>query len=89
MLSSELLVLISYLYLDSFILLLLYLPLPVNFPICDFLLSSCGLTLPPPPKRSFFRFWFEAGFVVLNSLSFRLSVKLLISASNVNESLAG
>ena len=32
---------------------------------------------------------YKAGFVVLNSLSFCLSVKLLISPSNVNEILLG
>ena len=35
-----------------------------------------------------FRICCETGLVVLNSLSFGLSVKLLLSLSNLNESLA-
>ena len=42
-----------------------------------------------PAQRSSFSICFKAGLVVLNSLSFCLSVKLLISPSNLNEILAG
>ena len=39
--------------------------------------------------RSSFSICCKAGLVVLNSLNFCLSVKVLISPSNLNESLAG
>ena len=42
-----------------------------------------------PTQRSFFSFCWKAGLVVLNSLSFCLSVKLLISPLNINEIFAG
>ena len=42
-----------------------------------------------PSQRSFFSICCRAGLVVLNSLSFCLSVKLLISLLNLNEILAG
>ena len=42
-----------------------------------------------PTERSSFSICCKAGLVVLNSLSFCLSVKLLISPSNLNEILAG
>ena len=42
-----------------------------------------------PTQRSSFSICCRAGLVVLNSLSFCLSVKLLISSSNLNEILAG
>ena len=42
-----------------------------------------------PTYRSSFSICCRAGLVVLNSLSFCLSVKLLISPSNLNEILAG
>ena len=41
-----------------------------------------------PVQRNFFTIYCKAGLVVLNSLSFCLSVKLLISPSNLNEILA-
>ena len=55
------------------------------FPFCNFLVSSCFLFF--SAYRSSFRIC--AALVVLNSFSFCLCVKLLISPSNPNESLAG
>ena len=40
------------------------------------------------PKRSFFSIYYKTALVVPNSLSAYLSIKLLISLSNLNESLA-
>ena len=40
------------------------------------------------PKRSSFSVYYKAALVVPNSLSTCLSIKLLISLSNLNESLA-
>ena len=48
----------------------------------------CTLFVFPVYRISFTICW-RAGLVVLNSLSFRLSVKLLISPSDLNEILAG
>ena len=42
-----------------------------------------------PAQRSSFSICCNAGLVVLNSLSFCLSVKVLISPSNLNEILSG
>ena len=42
-----------------------------------------------PAQRSSFSICCKAGWVVLNSLNFCLSVKVLISPSNLNEILAG
>ena len=63
----------------------------MSFPICDFLVSGCA---PPPFVFSPLRevplpLVGKAVFWVLNSLSFCLSVKLLIFFSNLTESLAG
>ena len=49
----------------------------------------CHFSLVVPTQRSSFSICCRAGLVVLNSLSFFLSVKLLISLSNLNEILAG
>ena len=45
--------------------------------------------LDSPAQRSSFNICYKAGLVVLNSLNFCLFGKLLISPSNLNESLAG
>ena len=68
------------------LILYLCLLLPVSFPIQNFLVSSCGLFF--SVQRSSFRISYKTGLVVLNSLSFFLSVKPLISLSNLCESLA-
>ena len=85
LLFSKLLVLISYLYMDDFLCLCFL--LPVRFSICSLLDSSCGLFF--STYRSPLSICCKGGLVVLNSLSFCLSVKLLISPLNLNESLAG
>ena len=54
---------------------------------CNFLVSSCGLFF--STQRSSFSVCRKAALVVLNYFGFYLSVKLLISLSNLNESLAG
>ena len=65
------------------------LPLPVSFPICDFLVSICGFIF-SHASRSSFSICCKAGLnLVLNSFSFSLSVKLLISLSNLDESSGG
>ena len=79
-LCSQLLVLLLYLCLGDF-LPLVCLPLPVSFPICNFLVSSCDLFLSREVPLAF------VDLVVLSSLSFCLSVKFLISLWNLNESL--
>ena len=61
------------------------LPLLVSFPIRNFLVFSYGLSC----LSSSLSICCKAHLVVLNSFSFCLSVKLLISPSNLNESLAG
>ena len=61
------------------------LPLPMSCPIHKFLVSSCSLFC----LANFFNICCKAGLVVLSSPSFCLSLKLLISLSNLNESLAG
>ena len=83
--SSWLLVLISYLSVDDF--LLLCLPLLVSLSIFKFLVSSCGFFF--SNYRGSFRICCKAGLVVLNSPSFCLSVRLLIYPSNLIESLSG
>ena len=55
--------------------------------ICHVFVSSCGLFF--SAWRSSFGICCKAGLVVPNSLSFCLFVKVLISPSNLNESLAG
>jgi len=62
-------------------------PLRMSLVICGIFVSSCGLFF--SAWRSSFSICCQAGLVVLNSLSFCLSVTLLISLSNLNESLAG
>ena len=87
LLFSQLLVLISYLCADDFLpLLYVCLPLPVSFPTHNFFVSSCGLFF--STQRISFSNGYKAGLVVLNSLSFCFSVKLLISPSNLNASFA-
>ena len=54
--------------------------------ICTKLFYIAGLF---STQRSFFSIYCKAGLVVLNSFSFCLSVKLLISMSNLKESLTG
>ena len=61
--------------------------LPVSLFICNIFVSSCGLFF--STWRSSFCICCKAGLVLLNSLSFCFSVKLLISPSNQNKSLAG
>ena len=60
----------------------------VSFPICYFFVSSYGLFFPPFLEK-FFNISCKAGLMVLNSLRFGFSVKLLISPLKLNESLAG
>ena len=52
----------------------------------NFLVSSCGLSF--SAYRSSFSMFCKAGLVVLNSFSFCLYVKLLISPSNLKNNLA-
>ena len=59
------------------------LPLLVDFFIHNFHVSGCVLFL--SAQRSSFSTCCKAGLLVLNSLSFCLSIKLLISTSNLNE----
>ena len=56
---------------------------------CPYFYCRCFPSLVFPAQRSSFSFCCRAGLVVLNSLSFCLSVKVLISPSNLNEILAG
>ena len=62
-------------------------PLPFSFGRVIFCRSFPSLVF--PAQRSSFSICFKAGLVVLNALNFCLSGKLLISPSNLNESLAG
>ena len=64
-----------------------YIPLLVSFVICGIFVSDCSLFF--SAYRSSFSICCKAGLVLLNSLNFCLSVKVLISSSNLNESLAG
>ena len=64
-----------------------YIPLLVSLVICGIFVSCCCLFF--SVYRSSFSICCKAGLVLLNSLSFCLSVKVLISPSNLNESLAG
>ena len=64
-----------------------YIPLLVSLVICGIFVSCCCLFF--SASRSSFSICCKAGLVLLNSLSFCLSVKVLISPSNLNESLAG
>ena len=82
-LSSQLLGLISYLRVDTFT---VCLPLLINFSIHNFLVSSNGLFF--STYKISFSISCKVGQVVLNSLSFCLSVKLLISPSSLNEGLS-
>ena len=59
----------------------------ICFSICNFLVYIFGLSF--FVYRISFNVCFKAGLVVLNSLSFCLSVKFFISLLNLNESLAG
>ena len=63
----------------------LSLPLPVSFSF-SILFSNCGFAF-SASGSSFSNC--RVGLEVLNSLSFYLSIKLLISPSNLNESFAG
>ena len=54
--------------------------------ICSVLVSSCGLFF---ASGSSFSICCKSGLVVLKALNCCLSVKLLLSPSNQNESLAG
>ena len=83
--SSWLLALRSYLCVDD--ILPVCLIILVSFSIHDFLVSSVAFFF--PTQRSSFSICCRAALVMMNSLSFCLSVKLLISPSNLNESLAG
>ena len=58
-----------------------------GFSFCNFLDSSSGLFF--FAWRSFFNICCNAGLVVLNSLNFSWTEKLLILPSNLNESFAG
>ena len=64
----------------------LCLPLLINFSIHNFLVSSNGLFF--STYKISFSISCKVGQVVLNSLSFCLSVKLLISPSSLNEGLS-
>ena len=64
-----------------------YIPLLVSLVTCGIFVSCCCLFF--SAYRSSFSICCKAGLVLLNSLSFCLSVKVLISPSNLNESLAG
>ena len=57
------------------------------FSVYNFLVSCCGLFF--FAQRSSFNIFCKVGLVVLTSFSFCLSGKLLISPSNLKESLAG
>ena len=87
LLVSQLLVLVSYLCADNFLPLLYACIFLVNFFIHNFLVSSPGLFF--CSQRIPFTIYCKAGLVVLNSLGFCLSIKVLIFPSNLNESLAG
>ena len=65
----------------------LYIPLLVTLVICGIFVSCCCVFF--SAYRRSFSICCKAGLVVLNSLSFCLSVNLLISPSSLNESLAG
>ena len=76
-----------YLCADHFLPLLYACIFLVNFFIHNFLVSSPGLFF--CSQRISFTIYCKAGLVVLNSLGFCLSIKVLIFSSNLNESLAG
>ena len=64
-----------------------YIPWPVSLVLCGRFVSCCCLFF--SAQRSSFSICCEARLVLLNSLCFCLSVKVLLSPSNLNESLAG
>ena len=64
-----------------------YIPLLVSLVICGIFVSCCCLFF--SAWRGSFSICYKAALLLLNSLSFCLSVKVLISPSNLNESLAG
>ena len=64
----------------------MYVPMTILFWVC---VCRSFSSVVFPTQRSSFSICCRAGLVVLNSLRFCLSVKLLISPSNLNEILAG
>ena len=85
-LSSQLMVLIQYLCIEISYLYSMF-AFASELSHCNFLVSGCGLFF--FPQRSSFSICCEAGWVVLNFLSFCLSVQLLIFSFILNESLTG
>lgn len=84
-LFSWFLVKVSYLCMEDFLPLCMICLYWWAFPFHNFLVSSCGLFF--FAKRISFSICCKAD-MVLNSLSFCLSVRLLFSLSNLNKSLA-